>query len=149
MKSPFFQGVTLGAIGAIAYMTLFAFIFGVSVVNDPSWNIMLWITLFYLFGSLIGVLPAMLLGGLTAVLLSRILARATHHLTPIRAIFIGVCLCLIGSLGVSILFVYFSPGTPWDNFGYLFYVGLPSSVYLVSGGWMGYSLYRMNDKERR
>jgi len=135
----------VGALCALTYITIYVLVFVVSsLVSAPSWNIVLAVILFYLFGGVIGVFPAMLLGGLTATFLSKLLSLSARSLTHVRAISIGVCVCLFVSLGLSLLFAVSTRTAPWNDFGYLFYVGLPSILYISSGGWMGYMLYLKN-----
>jgi hypothetical protein len=102
------------------------------------------VLLFYLFGGVVGVLPATLLGGVTAMVLSKLLSLFARRLTQGRAISIGVLLCLLGSLGLSIIFAVVSRTLPWNDFGYPFYIGVPSIFYMLGGGWMGFTLYRKN-----
>jgi hypothetical protein len=143
MRSPFSQGVIVGAKCALAYITVYVLIFvASSLMNDPSWNIVVAVILFYLFGGVIGVLPAMLFGGVTAIVLSKILSLSARRLTQRRAISIGVLLCLLGSLILTVLFAVYSRSLPWNDFGYLFYIGVPSIFYMLAGGWMGFTLYR-------
>ncbi|KAB8333702.1 hypothetical protein SD80_012270 [Scytonema tolypothrichoides VB-61278] len=145
MRSPFSQGAMVGAMCALAYITVYVLVFVTSsLMNAPSWNIVMAVILFYLFGGVIGVLPAMLLGGVTTIVLSKILSRSARRLTQRRAISVGVLLCLLGSLIVTILFTVLSRSLPWNDFGYLFYIGAPSIFYVLSGGWMGLMLYRKN-----
>lgn len=128
---------------AYAYITASALVhLVVALFTDPSWRLLNELWLLYLFGSIVGVLPAMLLGGVTGLLLAGLIALFGRSLTPPYAAGIGVAVSVLLSVGIHLIVVRPDRIETLLNGSYVFFIGVPSVVYIVAGGWMGRRLYR-------
>jgi MFS family permease len=149
----FGYGMALGAILALCYLTVYAVWFAGSallrapwldIISAPWLDIISFMALFYLLGSVIGLVPAVLLGGVTTTLLAHLLAREarTGRLSTRKAMLLGAFLALLGSLLISGLFWLF---TSEQHVGdqrvlYVFYIGAPAILYIAGSARAGRAL---------
>jgi hypothetical protein len=139
-----------GAVLSLAYITLFVIPTVLSAATTREIGDLVVIALlFYIFGAIFGVLPAILLGGATALLIWYTLSRASATMTPLRASATGAVICLALAALLSIgYWAWLAPAEAGGESGgaqlegYFFYIGLPSILYLIGGAWMGYRLHR-------
>jgi len=109
-------------------------------------------------GLILAGIPSCFIGLLTGTALGYIVSHWKKHLTPLRSVLVGLAISLgFVSVGHWIAWLVFgemeSPGMsiilepPFGSLnGYLFWLGLPSLIYLVANGCYSYILYEL---ERR
>ncbi len=145
-------GSKVGFLLALAYTTLYAFVFSISLVSLGQASLarkligLLVLSVLPLtIGFVVGVLGSYVIGGFTGTLVGWIFTHFRGRLSPSRAGLIGFTVCLSLILVVhSILFGVYpidltNADTRWI---YLLHVGVPSCIYLMAGGIGSSVMYR-------
>ncbi len=110
---------------------------------------------FYLgFGSVLGVLPATLIGMVSGGILGGVLSLS--HIAPYRwnRLAVGACVAFLMAVAINHVGMWmFSerPGTDipgTDMEPYLFFIGVPSAIFLVFSVWLSDNLPRLIAKRR-
>jgi hypothetical protein len=118
---------------------------------DTGFGMLLQATVaFLMFSFILGMAPAVLLGLLSGWLIVKSLPKPEQPLSLLRAVGTGVIICLLLALFISALFLigvigYWPLSVNWtesDTFGYMFFIGFPSLIYIPAGGLIGYRLFR-------
>jgi hypothetical protein len=145
-------GSKVGFLLALAYTTLYAFAFSISVVSLGQASLarkLLGLSVLFVLpltlGFVVGVLGSYIIGGLTGMLIGWIFSHVRGRLSPTKAGLIGFVICLSFVLVVhSIIFgVYAADLTNADTQqAYLLYVGVPSCIYLTAGAIGSSVMYR-------
>jgi len=145
-------GSKIGFLLALAYTTLYAFVFSISIVSlgqaslaGKLIGLLVLSVLPLTLGFVVGVLGSYVIGGVTGTLIGWIFTHFRGRLSPPTAGLIGFAVCLSLILMVhSIIFGLYAPDlTNTDTqLVYLLHVGLPSCIYLTAGGIGSSLMYR-------
>lgn len=161
----FVAGPIGGAIGgclALAYiiLTVLFMTIDLGIPREEVERIGLWILILSIIpvGLIIAGIPSVVLGLLTGILLGYILGRWKRHMTLFQSIMLGAGISLVGASvvhGVTWLavghlagvagmetgaFIFLEP--PFSSLrGYLFWLGLPSLIYIVTNSCYSCVLY--------
>jgi hypothetical protein len=139
----FGRGARLGATLAGLYILLLALPTAVSLLAEGLvCSAFLLVALYLGVGSVLGVLPALVLGGVTAEILADLLSRQPA-ITRWRAALVGASVCLLLVLlvsltfwgGVALFLARSSADLPGYWPAYLWCVGLPALLFVPAGAW--------------
>ncbi len=111
-----------------------------------------WITIIVIFvGCIIGIAPSFVIGAVTAMLIGLALWIGKRWLSTFIAVTIGlaICLSLVGIIEYGIWSQVANKvnnpqaiGYGWFGAIYLSWRGIPTVIYIASGGWMGWRLFK-------
>jgi hypothetical protein len=109
---------------------------------------------FILFSVPLGMLPAVVIGMLSAWLIAFCLERTGDQFSAIWAILIGVGVCfLIALLLAAFYWIVIMGEVPLtssmsivDLMGYSLFFGYPSLIYIPTGGFVGYRMYQLRQR---
>jgi tetrahydromethanopterin S-methyltransferase subunit C len=131
-------------IGFIAFFNVDAFRFSRSLA-DFVFGLLVTLPVSLIVGAIIGVLPAMIIGWATGFLLGMVVEKQPDVMSNATAFLVGCALCgLIAILFNVVSLVSFG----YDNASFLgdgmywMLIGLPSLVYIITGGWLMQRLQR-------
>lgn len=144
-------GLKLSAILSFTYAFLGILIVQAFVESDWGSVILIWVLGLPHFFS-VAILPAIAYGILTGVFLEKFVRRFNHFLSVPIVILSGVIICIAITVlshylfGIQINFSFVNVSTGPLRFGiyetYPFYIGIPSMIYIFSGGWAGWYIYK-------
>ena len=155
-KTPEWLGIGLGFKLSLLLSIIYAFL-GVFIVETFTEYGVGGFLLAWIYGSPIisiwAILPAAIYGILTGFLIGILVRRFQDHFFRITLIMAGIILCAIVAamshyiLGIHATFDfvnraigYGSAGTLYET--YPFYIGVPSIIYTLSGGWATWYIYK-------
>jgi hypothetical protein len=100
----------------------------------------------------VAILPAVIIGVVTGAGLSLLVSHLRERISTTTSFMLGFTFCigmmvlvhLIFNVEVRFSFVDFSANiVPFGIYGtYPFFIGLPSIIYVLSGGWASYNLFK-------
>jgi MFS family permease len=100
---------------------------------------------------LIAVLPATIIGGLTGACLGVLTEKTKGHISKYPFVLLCITSCLVAIILIHLLFQipvslsFEISNTDFLSFGiyesYPFCLGIPSVIYILTGGWIGWKLY--------
>jgi hypothetical protein len=146
-------GLIMAWLYLMGYYALFITSFGSFDRPNAFDGILMGTAYILLFGAILGMLPAMVIGMFTAWLIARCMHAFGESLSASKAIAIGVGICLVIAVLLSSFYGVVIAGVPlttlFDDFlmmamssGYIMFLGFPSLIYVPTGGIVGYQLFR-------
>lgn len=149
-------GAKTGCVLSILYMSLF--VLGVIAVgfvigdfrNDPIGRISGSVVLFGVVGSIIGVIPSAVVGTLTALCISTLFWPIKRWLSTVIAIIMGSIICF-GFVALVEYFIWSRITDRATGIGLVYgsWSGLPTRVYIVAGGYMGWKLFKILSRKKK
>jgi len=101
---------------------------------------------------LVAILPAVIYGVLTSLFLALLIVKFKHLFYSITSILLGVALCAtITALthfifSIPVVLSFNSMSADYDSFSvyvtYPFFIGIPSIIYTLVGGWASWRIYQ-------
>jgi hypothetical protein len=150
-KAGFILGLKTGLRVSALYLLMFVLLVLVSTMSRldglgdiiTGGAVLLFVA--FLFGGLIGILPATFLGGITGWVLGWVLEKRGESLTRGQFALMSMGICFVIALFVNVVLVMAgwtqSEGAEDFFSGYLLLLGVPSLIYVAVGGWVGTRLY--------
>jgi hypothetical protein len=153
-EAPESFGMKLGFKLSLILATTYSFI-GVFIVENLTQHDTSNFLFVLVLGSsvilLLAILPAVFYGVLTGMFLAVIISKYKRLLSSITSVLLGMALCAVitvlthflFNIPVTLSFVY-----PSTSYGlgiyetYPFYIGIPSIIYILSGGWASWYIYK-------
>jgi hypothetical protein len=143
-------GARRGAKAGLSLSFLYIFLFWLYIVlTDTGYDLETAIAvllLFLFYGSILGVLPSVALGGITGYLIGKTLDLQGNGLSDYKALSISLFICFAIAVFLNLLavlpFLNSLSFTSSDFRAYFAYLGLPTIIYLLGGSWMSIRAYR-------
>jgi hypothetical protein len=143
------KGIKIGFYVSLVYNLASPFIYfftdpSVHKAGTPIGGVISFMMVLPLCGLLVGCVPATIVGGLTGWVVGKVFALLQSRLTPARALLIGLGVAISISLLLNwaIVFDARQPSPLLWNDMYIFFLGIPTLVYIATSLVASYRLYQ-------
>lgn len=149
-------GARVGAVTGLKLSFIYVLLFALPVALGESIggfytfadSVMSFLLLFLyclLFGSVVGILPSLLLGTITGWLMGKALVQrgvgSSRHAARVGVVISLAVALLVNSVGLLVAY----PSSVTDLRGwlpwYMLFLGVPTLIYIVAAGWMSARFY--------
>jgi hypothetical protein len=101
---------------------------------------------------LAAILPAVIYGVFTSLLLALLIGKFKHLFSSITSILLGIAFCAVITalthfiFSIPVVLSFANTSTDYMSFGvyetYPFFIGIPSIIYTLAGGWASWRIYK-------
>lgn len=105
----------------------------------------------------VAISPAVIIGIFTGFLLGILTDRLKNKISSITIVLLGITVCTVITVlthyifNLQVTFSFANSSSSYMNFGiyetYPFYMGIPSIIYILSGGWASWYIYKNSNVE--
>ena len=167
LDKPMWFSIILGLKLSIILSITYAF-FGVFIVENFTKNgtdilgnflnfLFMWaLGTPYIF--LAAILPALIYGVFTSLFLALLIIKFKHLFSSITSILLGIAFCAVITalthfiFNIQVVLSFASTSTDYMSFGvyetYPFFIGIPSIIYTLAGGWASWRIYKKSKVEQ-